>query len=57
MMLRDPIGDGDVKMDDRVGDSSRTRNRSCGSERVVANNNLELLSTREKLLLEKMRDE
>ena len=42
MMLRDPIGDGDVKMDDRVGvDDRAEREIEAACERVVANNNLE----------------
>jgi hypothetical protein len=55
MMLRDPIGDGDVKMDDRVGVDDRAEReieaavREGGREQPRG----KLLSTKEKLLLEK----
>ena len=55
MMLRDPIGDGDVKMDDRVGVDDRDEReieaaaREGGREQPRG----KLLSTKEKLLLEK----
>ena len=56
MMLRDPIGDGDVKMDDRVGVDDRAEReieaavREGGREQQPRG---KLLSTKEKLLLEK----
>ena len=60
MMLRDPIGDGDVKMDDRVGVDDRAEReieaaaREGGREQQPRG---KLLSTKEKLLWKRMRDE